>query len=511
MSFIDSFIDRQTVAPLLESLKASAQQTRAAFHTPGHKQGQGVSPVLRGWLGATIFQADLPELPELDNLFAPEGVIQQAQELAAEAFGAEQTWFLANGSTCGIEAAVLATCNPGDKLILPRNAHQSAIAALILSGAVPIFVEPAYDPTWDMAYGVTPDSVKLALSQHPDARAVLIVSPTYYGVCAEVQAIAEIAHQHNIPLLVDEAHGAHFAFHPAFPTPALMAGADLAVQSIHKTLSAFTQAAMLHIQGSRVKGDRLSRALQLVQSTSPSYLLLASLDAARQQMATQGKTLMARSLELADLARAEIQQIPGLSVFWPDQVGTTAAGWAIDRTRLTVDVTGLGLTGFEADETLHQTLGVTAELPSLRHLVFIITLGNSRADIDRLIQALQRLAREHSKPEPVFTPGSTWNTQFFSMPLSSAPPLTPRQAFFSPTVPVSIAAAVGRISAELVCPYPPGIPMLFPGEVITADAIDSLQHILAAGGILTGCTDLSFQTLKVVKDPEILDSSLNEQ
>lgn len=346
----------QAKTPILDALWECANKNHAPFYTPGHKRGQGISQQLVDCLG-TVFLADLPELPELDNLFAPQGVIQEAQELAAAAFGAEKTWFLVNGSTCGVEAAILATCAAGDKIILPRNVHYSAIAGLILSGAIPIFVYPEYDPELDIAHSITPAGVTNALQQHPDAKAVMMVYPTYYGVCGNVEAIASLAHQYNIPLLVDEAHGPHFAFHPELPTPALAAGADLTVQSIHKVLAAMTQASMLHVQGSRVDRDRVSKSLQLLQSTSPSYLLLASLDAARQQMAIQGRQLMARTLQLADSAKNRINQIPGLSVLQPAK--TTPGFIALDRTRLTVTVSGLGLTGFEADEIFHQELGVT--------------------------------------------------------------------------------------------------------------------------------------------------------
>lgn len=266
----------QNQTPLLDAIKIWASRPHAPFYTPGHKQGEGIAAPLADLLGKAVFRTDLTELADLDNLFAPQGAIQQAQQLAAAAFGASQTWFLVNGSTCGIEAAILATCNPGDKIILPRNVHSSAIAGLILSGAIPIFLNPEYDPILDIAHSVTPHTVKSALQQHPDAKAVMIVYPTYYGVCGDIKAIAQITQQYNIPLLVDEAHGAHFTFHPQLPTPALAAGADLTVQSIHKTLGAMTQASMLHIQGNRIDSERISKALQLVQSTSPSYVLLAS-------------------------------------------------------------------------------------------------------------------------------------------------------------------------------------------------------------------------------------------
>ncbi|MGI0486957.1 aminotransferase class I/II-fold pyridoxal phosphate-dependent enzyme, partial [Pantanalinema rosaneae CENA516] len=388
----------QTQTPLLSALQACADRTYAPFHTPGHKRGQGMGRSLLDLLGVQASRADLPELPELDNLFAPQGVIQAAQTLAAEAFGADQTWFLVNGSTSGVIAMILATCDPGDKIILPRNVHQSAISGLILSGAVPIFVQPEYDPEWDLAHGVTPTTIAAALAQHPDAKAVFVVYPTYYGTCSDLATISEITHHANIPLLVDEAHGAHFAFHPDFPTPALVANADLTVQSTHKTLSALTQAAMLHQRGGRVDGDRISRALQLVQSTSPNYLLLASLDAARQQMATVGKDVMARTLQLADQARSRLSQIPGLRLLQPEQA-TTPGFCMLDRTRLTVNVAGLGIDGFTADEILHQQLGVTCELPTLRHLTFIVSLGNTAADIERLVVGFQQLAEMGSRED----------------------------------------------------------------------------------------------------------------
>ncbi|MBW4661493.1 MAG: aminotransferase class I/II-fold pyridoxal phosphate-dependent enzyme [Drouetiella hepatica Uher 2000/2452] len=482
--------DRQAAIPLLEALQTAAHATRAAFHTPGHKKGQGIPAPLANFWGAAVFRADLPELPELDNLFAPVSVIQAAQNLAAEAFGADRSWFLANGSTCGIEAAVLATCNPGDKLILPRNVHQSAVAALILSGAIPIWVEPEYDATWNLVHGVSLTSLEIAIAQHPDAKAVLIVSPTYYGVCSNVEAIAQLTHQYGMPLLVDEAHGAHFAFHPHLPTPALQSGADLVVQSTHKTLSALTQAAMLHIKGDRVDGDRLTRCLQLVQSTSPSYLLLASLDAARQQMATQGKALWTETLKLAAIAHTQLSQISGLVVL---PVSSSSGFHALDPTRITVDVSGLGLTGFAADEILHQTLNVTCELPGLQHLTFILTPGNTPEDIDRLIQSFKILAVT-ARPFASFPP------HLPHLPIPSHTPLSPRQAFFSPTHTVPLSEAIAHFSAELICPYPPGIPVLFPGEVITVEAIEYLQHVLATGGILTGCADSQLQTLRIVKE-----------
>lgn len=510
----------QNQTPLLDALKACAAHPHAPFYTPGHKQGQGISQLLADLFGKAVFRADLPELDELDNLFAPQGVIQEAQELAAEAFGAARTWFLVNGSTCGVEAAILATCGTGDKIILPRNVHSSAIAGLILSGAKPIFIHPEYNPVLDIAHSLTPYSVKTALEQHPDAKAVMMVYPTYYGVCGDVSAIASLTHQYNIPLLVDEAHGAHFAFHPQLPSSALAAGADLTVQSIHKVLGALTQASMLHVQGNRINCDRVSKALQLVQSTSPSYLLLASLDAARQQMALYGQELMSRTLQLAHSARTSISQIPGLSVLDKAttpapclnalDTGTTGneeSGFvALDITRLTVTVSGLGLTGFEADEILNEKLGITAELPSLQHLTFIISLGNTQEDIDRLVEGFTILAQEYchihlSNPlaENRVATLKTFVADDFSNIMENVWRISPREAFFAATETVAVSKAYDRICAEIICPYPPGIPVLMPGEAISKATMEYLQHIQAMGGFISGCVDSSLQTIKVVR------------
>ncbi len=479
-----------TQAPLLETLTQCAGKPHAPFYAPGHKRGRGIPQSLSNLLGTSVFLADLPELPELDNLFAPTGAIAASQELAADAFGAAQTWFLVNGSTAGIIAAILATCARGDKIILPRNVHKSVISGLILSGALPIFLPPEFDPLWDLALSITPESVDQALTAHPDAKAVMMVYPTYQGVCGDIEAIATLTHQFDIPLLVDEAHGPHFAFHSDLPTSALVAGADLSVQSIHKVLGAMTQASMLHIQGDRIDVNRLTQSLQLIQSTSPSYLLLASLDAARQQMALQGGELMTQTLALASRAREEIAGIPGLSVLSPPEPKIPGF-FAGDRTRLTVGVRGLGLSGYQVDEILHEQLGVTCELPSLHHLTFIISLGNSPADIDQLVQGFSTLSRDYCH--------SAISVSFPPLPPSPSLCLSPRNAFFAEVEVIAIGEAIARVSAELVCPYPPGIPILMPGEVITLEAVTYLQQVLAHGGILTGCSDPTLTTLKVVR------------
>jgi arginine decarboxylase len=479
----------QSETPLLEALQGYIQIPTATFHTPGHNQGQGIPERMEKLVGALPYQADLPDLPGL-NLFEVDGAIAQAQALAAQLFGADRTWFLVNGSTVGILASILATCNAGDKIILPRNVHQSVISGLILSGAHPVFVSPDYNPAWDLAYCMTPASVAEALAKYPEARAVLMVSPTYHGVCGNVEAIAALAHQHNIPLIVDEAHGAHFAFHPDLPTPALKAGADLVVQSTHKLLAALTQSSMLHLQGARIDAVRIGKFLQMLQSSSPSNLLLASLDATRHQMAVQGQTLMGHTLQLAHQARAQIRQA-GLTILEPppERVGGFAD---FDPTRIVVNVSALGIDGFTADEILTYRFGVTAELPTLRQIAFIISLGNTANEIDSLVQGLINLARMQE-------PSTVQVSSELTLPASDLPALSPREAFFAAHESISLKQSVGRISAETICPYPPGIPLIFSGEQIKAEAIAQLQQIKVQGGLITGCTDPELQQIQVVQ------------
>lgn len=478
---------------MTDALLRAAHADAALFCTPGHKQGSAIPPSMRQLVGTQAYRADLPDLPGF-NLFEPDGVIAKAQALAAQTFGADQTWFLVNGSTVGVMASILATCGPGDRIILPRNVHTSAISGLILSGAHPVFVNPEYDPDWDLVHCISPNAVALALEQYPEAKAVLMVSPTYQGVCGDVGAIAHLAHEQGLPLIVDEAHGAHFGFHSHLPPSALALGADLVVQSTHKTLCALTQAAMLHRQGSRVKGERVSSVLQMLQSSSPSNLLLASLEGACHQLMTEGQARWAQLLKVCRDARNKIAEIAGLSILSLPKIPT--AGFCdLDLTRLTIDVSKLGLDGFAADEILTQQFGVIAELPSLRHLTFILSLGNSKTDTNRLLDALNQLS-QGSEPRNRALPLSVSCLPPGAQP--ECPALSPRDAFFAPRMSVSMTQAGGQISAETLCPYPPGIPVVLPGEVISEAAIAYLQQVQAAGGLITGCADPTVRQIQVV-------------
>ena len=491
----------QTQTPLLSQLQRSARSNTAPFHTPGHHKGNAIPEILKSWLGAEVFQGDLPELPELDNLFAPEGIIHHAQTLAAAAWGADRTYFLTNGSTAGILAAILTVCNPGDSIVIPRNVHRSVISGLILSGANPVFVMPRYDDDFDIVQGIDPGDLKKTLDTNPTVKAILIVSPTYYGVCSDIKSIVELAHDRNLPLIVDEAHGAHFGFHPALPKSALHYGADLVIQSTHKTLSAFTQASMLHQQGPHINVDRLSQSLALIQSSSPNYLLLASLDAARMQMATQGERLFELAIRRVNQVRSQLKTIPGLRLFDHELNHDL-----IDPLRLTVNLKNLNLNGFLADEILHEEYGVTCELPSTQNLTFIFTHGTTDQDCDRLIDSFKHLANR--PPTPHAKESNPPNSIHLKVPLTKGdlggsltpppPNLSPREAFFAPTQTLPTHQAIGHLSADLLCPYPPGIPLIIPGEIITQTALNTLTQLLASGGTITGLSDATFMTLRVI-------------
>jgi arginine decarboxylase len=476
--------------PIIKALHQWTTSEHAPFYTPGHKHGWGMGAEFTDLLQAGL-KLDLPEIPGLDNLAAPSGAIAESQNLAAQTFGATYTRYLVNGTSGGVIAAILATCQPGDQILLPRNIHRSIIAGLIHSGAVPIFVQPEYVPELDIAHSITPESIAIALEQYPQIKVIMVVAPTYYGVCGDLAAMAEIAHQHGIPLLVDAAHGAHLGFHPDLPPSALFLGADLVIQSTHKTLGALTQAAMLHVQGDLVDIGRVDRCLQTIQTSSPSYLLLASLDSSQAQMATYGRELLDRTLALTQKARSELSNIPDLLVL--DLVRTQPGCRYFDPTRLTITTTGLGYSGYEADTILCDQYKVVAEMPSQRHLTFIISIGNREWDIEMLVAGMRGLAQQASA-ELEIAP-IDWQS-----PLITTPAITPRSAFFAALENVPIDQAVDRISAELICPYPPGIPVIIPGEIITAQSIHYLQDILKSGGEVVGNNDPTLHNLQVVKE-----------
>ncbi|XP_059453819.1 uncharacterized protein LOC132184271 [Corylus avellana] len=473
--------------PLVSALKASAEQSVASFHFPGHNRGRAAPSSLTQLIGLRPFVHDLPELPELDNLFSPEGPILDAQRQAAKLFGSSETWFLVGGSTCGIQAAIMATCSPGEFLVLPRNSHISAISAMVLSGAQPKYIIPQYDFDWDIAGGATSSQVEQAIKElemeGQKAAAVFITSPTYHGICSNLAEISRLCHSHGIPLIVDEAHGAHLGFHPQLPNSALQQGADLAVQSTHKVLCSLTQSSMLHMLGNIVDSERIGRCLQTLQSTSPSYLLLASLDAARAQLSENPDTIFNKAMQLAFEAKHLIKEIPGISVF---DLASFSHFPAIDPLRLTIGFWQLGLSGYEADEILCRDHGIICELVGTQSITYAINLGTSRDHIQRLVSGIKHLTGTHA---PIHGGKGRLQHRGFTPFADIKMSMIPRDAFFTSKKKVSIAECLGEVCGELICPYPPGIPVLVPGEIITEKTLDYLLDVRNEGAVITGASD----------------------
>ena len=481
----------QSSAPYFEALCAYSRVPRAAFHTPGHIQGRGAHPAVQEAFGERMLSLDIsPGLGNLDGV--PGSALDEAQALAAEAYGADRTWFLANGSTLGNQIMVTAVCHPGDVILTSRNTHRSIISALMVAGVRPLYIPAELDPESHIAHGVTPAQVEENLAAHPEVRAVLIVSPTYYGVCSDVAGIAEAAHRYGVPLLVDEAWGPHFPFHPNLPAHALSQGADMVVDGAHKLLSAFLQASMLHVRGDLVDQDRVEVVNRMLQSTSPSCLLRASIDAARMQMATEGEALLTTAIELAEDARSRIEEHPLLSCLDKRLIGSHGVV-DFDPTRLSVNVISTGFTGYEVEKMLFNDHAVTMEMADYANVLANVTMGHSRADLDQLVAALHAIAdnpTDHSvKPQG-----------FVERALYEVPEqvMSPGEAFHATQQRVTLADSVGRISAEMAATYPPGIPVVVPGERLTPALVAHLAAQVAAGGRIVGPQDPKLDRIQVV-------------
>ncbi|KAM0947058.1 putative arginine decarboxylase [Dioscorea sansibarensis] len=483
-------------APLLQALKISAEKDVACFHFPGHNRGGAVPQLMSQLIGPETFRYDLPELPELDDLFSPSGVILDAQKRAAELFGSSETWFLVGGTTCGVQASIMATCSPGETLILSRNSHLSAISGLILSGAVPKYIIPEYNSQWDIPGGITALQVEKAIEELKEngktAAAVLITSPTYHGICSNVREIAKLCHSHCIPVIVDEAHGAHFRFHPEFPSTALEQSADLAVQSTHKVLNSLTQSSMLHMSSNLVDRDTVSRCLQTLQSSSPSYLLLASLDAARAQLSVNPLGIFNKAMDLSLEAKCKISRIPGISIL--NLPSFTSGFPAIDPLRLTLGVSQLQISGYTADDILEQKLNIYSELAGNQSITFAINLGTQRESIQRLVSGLNHLsAAFYQKRNQLCRKADKVCAPFDDITMK----LSPREAFFSKKRKASIGESFGEVCGEMVCSYPPGIPVLIPGEVITERALLYLLDVKKMGAAISGAADHQLNSIVV--------------
>lgn len=487
----------QTKQPFTQALEDYAREHFVPFHTPGHKIGIGAPQRLKEWMGPAL-PYDLGVMYALDDLHEPEGVLKEAQELAADLYGADYTWFSINGTTAAIQTMIMGTVGEGDTVIIPREAHRSVIGGLMLSGAKPVYLEGRFDERWGVPLGTTPAEVRQVLTEHPEAKALVLTYPNYYGIAVAIKEIVDLAHEQGVIVLVDEAHGPHLPFGNHLPLEALAAGADVVAQSTHKLTGSLTQTSMLHVKGNRVDVRNITRVHQLLQSTSPNYIFLASLDMARHQLAMEGHQLVTHAETLAHTLRQRLQQIPGIAV--PD-VADFDSAYALDRTKVLIDFRGVGLTGVEAEKRL-RAHKIEVELVQGYHVLVLITFGDTKASIDQLADAVAAVAQEAlTVPTGAVVTDSACDAVNDSarLPVPEVV-LTPRQAFMAPKEVIPMAEAAGRIAGETISYYPPGIPCVAMGERITNSVLAYFSNRKANGYVPNGAIDQTLQTITVIRE-----------
>lgn len=480
---------RHNRAPLFETILNHAKNRVVSFHTPGHKNGRGVDRRLRSFTGRNLYYMDVTVFPEVDSLHDPVGPIKKAQQLMAMAYGVEHSFFLVNGSSVGNMSMLMSACRPGDSVIISRNAHKSTMAGVILSGVWPIWIQPKVDQNLDILFDSSPEQIEEALRLFPEAKAVFVTSPTYNGVAANLVKIKEICRARGKILLVDEAHGPHLKFHKDLPVSAVEAGADMCVQSTHKILSALSQGSVLHVQSDLVDIARVRKIVSMLQTTSPNYLILSSLDAARRQAVLEGERLLERVIRNAEMARKRINKMKNIFSFSRQDI--VARGYDLDVTKLTVNVTKTGLAGQEIEDILAEKYNVQVDAADLFNLIAIMGIGSDKSDVDRLVDALSDIDDKYR--------GVAQNWVLQIPELTTEMVMNPRDVFLlhkSKRVPLS--KAVGQISAQTLTPYPPGIPVLIPGERITREIVNYLSDLSDKDIRVVGQEGDALRTIKVV-------------
>ena len=473
----------QTKTPLVDALKNFDKISPAYFCIPSHHRGKGVSSSFTEVFGKTVLKYDLTETPITDDLHEADGAIKEAESLASELFGSDRTFFLVNGTTCANEAMIISSVCEGEKILVARNCHKSVLMGLIISGASPVYIEPEISGVFSTFGSISPEKVELAFKNHPDIKAFILTSPTYYGIGSDLQKIADICHSHGVLLLVDEAHGSHFAFSDKLPKTALSCGADMVSQSTHKTLNSMTQSSMLHVKGSLVDISKVDAALKIVQSTSPSYILMASLDAARQNAALNGRTAVCRMLDITSYIRSALSSIDGVSC--PENVDGNEV-FSFDKTRIVFSVKGIS--GFYLSEILFEKYNICCEMADNYNVVSIIGSSDSYEDADRLINAVKEIAATVNSGK----------IKEFSLPPMPPMAMTPRKAFFAKSTRTNFKDSVGKVSAEMIAPYPPGIPVIYPGEFITEEIYEFISEAIKDGRHIHGFSDKSMETIKII-------------
>jgi arginine/lysine/ornithine decarboxylase len=480
----------QNETPLYDALMEYVNRETIPFHVPGHKKGQGIDEEFKNFIGDNPFKIDVTVFKLVDSLHHPTGPIKKAQELAADAYGSDASFFSIHGTSGAIQAMVMSVVSEGDKIIVPRNVHKSITAGIILSGATPVFMQPELDKRLGIAHGVTPETVKATLENNPDAKAVLIINPTYYGVATDIKKIADIVHSYDIPLIVDEAHGPHLAFNDKLPISAMEAGADICAQSTHKIIGALTQGSLLQVRSKYVNPKRVQQILNLLQTTSPSYILMASLDCARRQIALNGKELLDSAIELCNYARTEINKIPGFYCFG-EEILDKPGVYSLDPTKLTITCRDLGITGYELDMILSNKYHIQMEMSDLYSVLAVGSFGDTKENIDRLIEVLKEISAEYSE-------GAIPKPDFLDIPAIPERAINPREAFYSDKTSIPLKDSVGKISGEFLLAYPPGIPVLCPGEIITQNIVDYIEELKKVGLYVQGTEDATVENINIV-------------
>ena len=477
----------QNRAPVFEALNRLKTMRIVPFDVPGHKRGRG-NPELSAFLGPRCLDVDVNSMKPLDNLCHPVSVIKEAEELCAEAFGAAHAFFMVGGTTSSVQSMILSAVKAGDKIILPRNVHRSVINALILSGAVPVYVNPETNSRLGISLGMKVDGVRRAIEQHPDAKAVVVNNPTYYGVCSDIRSIVELAHKHNMLVLADEAHGTHFYFGKDMPAAAIRAGADIAAVSMHKSGGSLTQSSLL-LTGQNVNSDYVRQIINLTQTTSGSYLLMSSLDISRRNLALHGERIFDRIQSLVSYARDEINGIGDYYAYADDIINGDSV-FDFDRTKLSIHTLDTGLAGIEVYDILRDDYDIQTEFGDMGNLLAYVSVGDREKDIERLISALAEIRRRYKRDKT-----GMLETEYIGPSVRE----TPQRAFYADKEQIPIERSEGRVCSEFVMCYPPGIPILAPGELITKQIIDYIAYAKEKGCTLLGTEDIETRLINVIK------------
>ena len=480
-------LSQQTTAPILEALEEFKQMRLVPFDVPGHKRGKG-NKELTDFLGERCLTVDVNSMKQLDNLCHPVSCIKAGEELAATAFGAAHAFFMVNGTTSAVQAMVLSVCKKGDKIILPRNVHRSVINALVLCGATPIYINPQTNERLGIALGMKLSEVEAAIRENPEAVAVLVNNPTYYGICSNLKAITELAHRHNMFTLVDEAHGTHFYFGKNLPISAMAAGADFAAASMHKSGGSLTQSSFL-LCGTRVNAKHVRQVINLTQTTSGSYLLLASLDISRRNLALHGETIFQQVETLVEYAREEINQIGDYYAYSQELINGDSV-YDFDITKLSINTLDVGLAGIEVYDLLRDEYDIQIEFGDIGNILAYVSVGDNYKNIERLIGALSEIRRLYKRDR-----AGMLRHEYITPKVVT----TPQEGFYGEKESLTLEESIGHICAEFVMCYPPGIPILAPGEAITEEIIEYIKYAKDKGCSMTGPEDMEINRLNVLR------------